>query len=83
MTDRTAELKAELFDSGVGSAILDGWAALLETQASDLVDAETIDDVLAWLKPKERMVVLHDRALLNLAMRLKGAAPDAPKQAAE
>jgi membrane glycosyltransferase len=48
-----------------------------------LVDAESIDDVLAWLKPKERMVVLHDRALLNLAMRLKGAAPDAPKQAAE
>ena len=30
-----------------------------------LVDAETIDEALAWLKPKERMVVLHDRALLT------------------
>jgi len=37
-----------------------------------LVDAETIEDALAWLKPKERMVVLHDRALLNLFMNLPG-----------
>ncbi len=36
-----------------------------------LVDAETIEEALAWLKPKERMVVLHDRALLSLVMRLK------------
>ena len=36
-----------------------------------IVDAETIDDALAWLKPKERMVVLHDRALLDQAMRLQ------------
>lgn len=36
-----------------------------------LVDAETIDEAVQWLKPKERMVVLHDRALLDLAMRLK------------
>jgi hypothetical protein len=26
---------------------------------------------VAWLKPKERMVVLHDRALLDLLARLK------------
>jgi membrane glycosyltransferase len=38
-----------------------------------LVDAETIEEALGWLKPKERMVVLHDRALLGLTMRLKSA----------
>jgi membrane glycosyltransferase len=48
-----------------------------------LLDAQTIDDALAWLKPKERMVVLHDRALLAMAVRLKDSEPDAPKQAAE
>jgi membrane glycosyltransferase len=48
-----------------------------------LVDAETIDDALAWLRPRERMVVLHDRALLSLAMRLKSAKPTVPRQAAE
>jgi membrane glycosyltransferase len=48
-----------------------------------LVDAETIDDALQWLKPKERMVVLHDRALLNLTMRLKSSTESEPKAAAE
>jgi membrane glycosyltransferase len=48
-----------------------------------LVDAETIDDALQWLKPKERMVVLHDRALLSLTMRLKPSAESEPKAAAE
>ncbi|HEY8383573.1 MAG TPA: glucans biosynthesis glucosyltransferase MdoH [Microvirga sp.] len=50
-----------------------------------LVDAETIEDALHWLKPKERMVVLHDRALLGLTMRLKPAATGAAetKAAAE
>jgi membrane glycosyltransferase len=38
-----------------------------------LVDAETIEEALGWLKPKERMVVLHDRALLGLTMRLKSS----------
>lgn len=42
-----------------------------------IVDAETIDDALAWLKPKELMVVLHDRALLDIAMRLKPSSQDA------
>jgi membrane glycosyltransferase len=41
-----------------------------------LVDAETIDDAVRWLSPKERMVVLHDRALLDLAMRLQGPHPE-------
>jgi membrane glycosyltransferase len=36
-----------------------------------IIDAETLDDALAWLRPRERMVVLNDRALLSLAMRLK------------
>jgi membrane glycosyltransferase len=36
-----------------------------------LVDAETIDEALHWLKHKERMVVMHDRALLNILVHLK------------
>jgi membrane glycosyltransferase len=36
-----------------------------------LVEAETIEDAVRWLKPKERLVALHDRALLNLLGRLK------------
>ncbi len=35
-----------------------------------LVDAETIEDAVSWLKPKERMVVLHDRALVGLLAHL-------------
>ncbi len=35
-----------------------------------LVDAETIQDATIWLKPKERMVVLHDRALIGLLASL-------------
>ena len=37
-----------------------------------LVDAKTIDEAMAWLKPKERMVVQHDRALLFLLKQLDG-----------
>ncbi len=47
-----------------------------------LVDARTIDEAMAWLKPKERMVVLHDRALLGLLRRLDPAA-QAARLAAE
>ena len=36
-----------------------------------LVEARTIEEATAWLKPKERMVVLHDRALLNVLANLK------------
>jgi membrane glycosyltransferase len=35
-----------------------------------LVDAETVEDAAIWLKPKERMVVLHDRALVGLLASL-------------
>ena len=37
-----------------------------------IIDAVTLADALRWLKPRERMVVLNDRALLALAMRLDG-----------
>ncbi|MDH7796111.1 MULTISPECIES: glucans biosynthesis glucosyltransferase MdoH [unclassified Beijerinckia] len=36
-----------------------------------LNDAETITEAADWLKPRERMIVLHDRSLLNLLSRLK------------
>ncbi|MFV0281772.1 MAG: glucans biosynthesis glucosyltransferase MdoH [Rhodoblastus sp.] len=35
-----------------------------------LNEAETIEDAIAWLQPKERMVALHDRALIDLLVRL-------------
>ena len=35
-----------------------------------LNDAETIEDAIKWLHPKERMVLLHDRALIDLLTRL-------------
>jgi membrane glycosyltransferase len=47
-----------------------------------LVDAASIDEAMAWLKPRERMVVLHDRALLFLLGQL-GAPSTAAKLAAE
>ena len=42
-----------------------------------LIDAETISDAMIWLKPKERMVVMHDRALLGLLATL----PNGPARA--
>jgi len=35
-----------------------------------LIDAGNIEDAVAWLKPAERMVVLHDRALIDMLTRL-------------
>ncbi|XOC81587.1 glucans biosynthesis glucosyltransferase MdoH [Microvirga sp. M2] len=46
-----------------------------------LADAETIEDAVKWLHPKERMVVLHDRGLLNRLVRLEDKPAEA--QAAE
>jgi membrane glycosyltransferase len=40
-----------------------------------LVDAQTIEDATIWLKPKERMVVLHDRALIGLLATLDKERP--------
>ncbi len=47
--------------------VIDAERAVAEAK---LNDAECIADAVEWLKPKERMVVLHDRALLGLLMRL-------------
>ena len=40
-----------------------------------LNDAEDIGDAVKWLKPRERMVVLHDRALIDFVARLPGQKP--------
>jgi membrane glycosyltransferase len=40
-----------------------------------LMDSQTIHEAMVWLKPKEQMVVLHDRALINVLCGL--ASPDA------
>ena len=47
-----------------------------------IMDAETIEDALLWLKPKERFVVLHDRALLDLVARLAPKIEASPRQEA-
>ena len=38
--------------------------------AMKLNDAETVEDACAWLKPKERVAVLADRALIAMLVRL-------------
>jgi membrane glycosyltransferase len=48
--------------------------------AVKLDDAETIEDACAWLKPKERVAVLADRALIARLARLPTAAEAASKQ---
>ena len=48
--------------------------------AVKLNDAETIEDACAWLKPKERVAVLADRALIALLARLPTAAEAAMQQ---
>jgi len=40
------------------------------TTAAKLNDAKTLDEVLKWLTPKERMALLNDRALISLLVRL-------------
>jgi membrane glycosyltransferase len=40
-----------------------------------LVEAKNIDEAIAWLKPKERMALLHDRALIALLGRLAPPKP--------
>ncbi len=42
--------------------------------AIKLNDAETLEDAYAWLKPKERVAVLADRALIAMLARLPSAA---------
>jgi membrane glycosyltransferase len=45
--------------------------------AAKLSEAEHLGEATAWLTPKERTVVLHDRALLALLARLPAEAPAA------
>jgi membrane glycosyltransferase len=35
-----------------------------------LIDATSVEDAVQWLQPSERMVVLHDRALIDMLARL-------------
>ena len=37
-----------------------------------LNDARSLDEACSWLKPKERLAVLNDRALISLLVRLCG-----------
>jgi membrane glycosyltransferase len=46
--------------------------ALAEAKLSE---AECVDEAVKWLNPKERMFVLHDRALIDLLARLPDKAP--------
>ncbi len=48
-----------------------------------LNDSLCLDDAIAWLTPKERMVVLHDRALIGLLARLPARRPDNGEAVAE
>ena len=41
--------------------------------AAKLNDAETIEDACAWLRPRERIAVLNDRALIAMLARLRNA----------
>ena len=40
-----------------------------------LNDARSLEEVIAWLKPKERMAILNDRALISMLVRLPEALP--------
>jgi membrane glycosyltransferase len=45
-----------------------------------IIDAMTVDEAARWLRPRERMVVLHDRALLDMVARLPGNSAAAAAQ---
>ena len=47
-----------------------------------LHDAETLEDLQRWLKRNEKMTLLHDRALIDIAMRLPRIANLQPATAA-
>ncbi|MBK9083045.1 MAG: glucans biosynthesis glucosyltransferase MdoH [Rhizobiales bacterium] len=40
-----------------------------------LADARSVEEAARWLQPKERMVVLHDRALIDVLTRLEHRPP--------
>ena len=45
-----------------------------------LNDARSLEEAVTWLKPRERLAVLSDRALISMLVRLSGA-PDASASA--
>ncbi|MGA2044270.1 MAG: glucans biosynthesis glucosyltransferase MdoH [Roseiarcus sp.] len=46
-----------------------------------LNDAKSLEEVVGWLKPKERMAILNDRALISLLVRLPESLPAPDKGA--
>jgi membrane glycosyltransferase len=48
-----------------------------------LNDARSLEELLAWLKPKERMALLNDRALIAMLTRLPLETPAEPAPKAE
>jgi membrane glycosyltransferase len=49
--------------------------------AAKLNDAQTLEDAIAWLKPRERIAALGDRALIAMLARLPSAAAERPNAA--
>lgn len=47
--------------------VIDPDRALAEAK---LLEARTVEEAITWLKPGERMVLLHDRALIDMLCRL-------------
>ena len=57
--------------SGMTGNISPEWA-LADAKLSE---AETIDEAISWLQPKERMAILQDQALIAHLARLPKAPP--------
>jgi membrane glycosyltransferase len=53
------------------------------TATAKLNDARSLDEVGAWLKPKEKMALLNDRALISLLVRLPASLPAPEKEEAK
>ena len=51
--------------------------------AAKLNEARTFEEAAGWLKPKERMALLNDRALIAMLARLPGEAAHPPSIAAQ
>jgi len=59
--------------------VIDPARAVAEAKLNDAI---TIEEAAEWLKPRERMIVLHDRSLIDLLGRLKSDAETDQAQAA-
>jgi membrane glycosyltransferase len=45
-----------------------------------LNDAKSLEEIIGWLKPKERMALLNDRALISMLVRLPDTLPQPEKE---